>query len=457
MGPGKLLGLTGIAIATVSLSTTELLAQANPASPVSVTANLTTRAAVATNKNLSTSSTGTTTSISETLSFGITSETKTQALSLTGSAALRYFSVAGGDSSVDFDKPRLTLSYSQNTANSGVSLSANYRKVDVIDAIDEEDAVAEDLIADTGTLTTYGANVSLQGGKQAPLSYSFNASFANREYAGVTSAELFDTRRTSYGATVGFRFSPVTTGTLRASISNSTAENATASETQVTSYSFGLSHELRRALNVNASIGMSQTETTEGGATSTSDRTTASLNLRQGVSNGSYTVGLDVSSSGDDNRTSLSFGRSLDLRDGSLSASLTASQTSDDVRLLGNLNYQKDLPRGSFNVGLTQSITTNEDDEDIQFSRLGLGYSQQLTSSSNLNLSMNLTRSEDGGAGSAITRTRSNFSASYSQELTPDWDLSVGYTHGIFEETGSASSSSDSVFMTLTRGIALGF
>jgi len=102
-------------------------------------------------------------------------------------------------------------------------------------------------------------------------------------------------------------------------------------------------------------------------------------------------------------------------------------------------------------------LSTNYLGEDIKYSTLGFAYNKALNSDSGINLSMNLSRSEDGGAGAAPTLNRTTVSASYSRALTPDWDVTMGYSHRTNSGSAISSARSDSVFLTLTRDLKFGF
>ena len=459
MGRGRFFGHTAIAIATAALSSAGVSAQtANPNSPVVLDMDLVTSVDINNNRDLDVVSPGTTYSASETLSFGITSQTRVQVLKFSSSAALRFLDTPGDGSSFDFENPNLRLSYSREAADSNINLSASYRVSDVVDAIDGDEPTSEDLTPDTGSLTAYSASLNYQVGVNAPLGFSLNASISDRDYSDPTDPDLFDNSKNSIGVSASLRFSPVTQGILSASRNASSSDNAGSTDKVTTSYGFSVSHELRRALTLDATLGHRSVETTDFGVVSESSGFYGGIDAVQAMPNGSVFGGVNFDSSSSDDKISLTFGRSMDLPDGSLSASLTASQgDTSGTQFLGSLNYVRDLPTGAVSVGLSQSITSNAADEDVKFSKLGIGYSQELTAASGLNLALDLSRSEDAGGGTVDTKNRADFTASYSRELTPEWDLSLGYKHRRYTVTGSPTASSDSLFLTLSRSLALGF
>ena len=72
-------------------------------------------------------------------------------------------------------------------------------------------------------------------------------------------------------------------------------------------------------------------------------------------------------------------------------------------------------------------------------------------------MALNASRSEDAGAGAAATLNRATVSATYSRELTADWDMLLGYSHRASSGSAVATANADSVFLTLTRNIQFGF
>ena len=182
------------------------------------------------------------------------------------------------------------------------------------------------------------------------------------------------------------------------------------------------------------------------------------LDVTQTLPNGSVYGGLQFDDSGASSSTALTIGRSLDLPSGTLSANLTADWSGvGSAQILGTANYTQQLPDGSVSVDFSQTLTTDSLSQDIKFSTLGIGYQKSLNSNTGLSLDLDLRRTEDAGGGVAATLNRASLSAAYTQALTPDWDLSVGYTH--LQNSGSAiaSATSDKVFLRLTRDIQFGF
>ena len=225
-----------------------------------------------------------------------------------------------------------------------------------------------------------------------------------------------------------------------------------------TAFNFSVSHAVASALTVSGNIGFRERVTTAGGPATTTSGIIASVDVVRDLASGSVFGGITYDAAGARTSTALSFGRTLDLPSGSLTASLEANRTAGSrVQLLGRAAYQRDLPSGTLTVDLNQSLTTDTFDQDIKVSSLGINYDQALTSSTGLNLAMNISRSEDSGAGVAATFNRATASATFSNQLTSDWDMQLGYRHRLSFGSTVATASSDSIFLTLTRNIQFGF
>ncbi|MGB5558833.1 MAG: hypothetical protein WBN04_12580 [Paracoccaceae bacterium] len=460
MGRGRKLGTAGIVIATAVIGSGAGLAQVTDSnsSPV-VKLNLTTSLTADTNKDLDPVSLGTTVTAAEIVSLSILSETRNQVLSFSAEGALQVADEPGGGTSSGFADPSVRLAYARDAANSSVSLSANYRDTDVNRSTIDDDLIPEDLIVDPGTLKTYGADAQFRYGIDAPLGVTISASTNIRDYSNTIDPDLVDSTRDRFGVSASLRFSPVTSATLSTDLDRLDEDGPDNLQRDKTSYSVSLSHELRRALTVTGELGYSQTETTEFGTRTDEDSVFGSLDLRQALPDGAIFGGVSFENrSADPNRVSLKFGREMELRNGALAGSLTLTQTDgSDLKLLGALDYNRELPRGALTLVLSQSITSNSDNNDVEISKLAVGYLHNINSLSRFNLAMDVSRTNEAGNGNVDKRTRANFTASYSRDLTADWDLNLGYKRREYRETGSGDANSDSVFLTLSRGISLGF
>jgi len=455
-GRAKHKNIVGIAVVAVALGVGPSLAQ-TPTSPVTGTIGLTTSVDIDTNPGL-TATPNTRTTIAQKLSFAITTENRNQLFEFSGGTDLRYDIQSGSTNSLSISDPNFLARYTRDAGNSSLSAQANFRRGEITTVFDIDPTMAVVLVSDDGTQTTAGADLQVQLGKNAPLGLDFSLGHDFTEYSGTADPNLFDRRTTTAGINTSLRFSPVTQGNFGINITDYSAEDVTTTNTQTTSYDFSVSHELRRALVIDVNLGYQTRDLTLSGVTTTNDGMRAGINLTQTLPNGDIFGGISLDQTGPADRTSLTFGRSLTLPAGNLSASITAADVAGTgLQVFGNANYTQSLADGSFNIDLGQSLSTNQNNQDILFTRFGIGYQQQVTSASDLNLSLNMSRSEDGGAGAAPTQNRATLAATFNRQLTPDWDMSVGYRHRLYSSSTSPQANSDTLFLTLTRNIQFGF
>jgi hypothetical protein len=440
----------GLAAAALFSGTAE--AQDGP-SATSGVLNFTTSVVSDSNEGLDPVSAGTSLSASEILSLGVVSETRTQSFRFSIDTGITYDDDPAGGTTLTFASPDLDFGYSRQSANSSFNLGASYNTGDVVDAIGQNPAA---VAVDDGIVNVTSVSFGLQTGIEAPVGFDISGSAQNSDYAGTTDPDLVDNQDMSLSASVNLRFSPVTDGSITASRSSSSAETAGNLKTETVSYSFGLSHELRRGLSVSGSLGMRENTTTEFLVTSETDGLFGNFGISQDLPNGSIFGDLSFDESEAVRSTSLTFGGSTNLKDGALSASITA--TADGVfgnQVLGSLDYSKELASGAITVGLSQSIEQDVLDNDQKFSSVEMSYSQEINSVSGFDLSLDLSQTKD--LTTSDTSTFTELSVGYSREVTRDWDLSVGYSHRRFSETGSADADSDSLYLSLSRSVALSF
>ncbi len=458
MGRGNKLGTAGIAIATAVAGMNTSWAQEELPTPV-LLLELGTEFRADDNADLVVDPSGTTYTVSELFGLTYLSETRTQTLRLSFSGALQIEDGPDSGISTDVDSPLLEFAYRREGANSALDLSAFYERSDVSDFDTLDDLTPEDLIVDSGTLRSYGADVALSFGTEAPVGSTVYARNRVRDYEDTSDPDLADNTLYEYGGSVDLRVSPVTEVSLNLDREDYSEEGPLAFDRNETSVSVGVTHELRRGLTILGELGYSQTETTEAGEPPDYDSVFGSVDFIQEVSNGSYSGGLAFEHrSEDSDRIWLEFGRAMDLRNGELSFGLTLTTTDeDDLSLLGSLDLTQEFKRSTLSVFLNQSIVSNDNDEDEQLSRLGVDYLYEINSVSNVTLAMEVSRTSDAGAGTTEEVTRADLTAVYTRELTPDWDLNVGYERQYYKEEGTGSADSNAVFVSLTRDFAFSF
>ena len=124
--------------------------------------------------------------------------------------------------------------------------------------------------------------------------------------------------------------------------------------------------------------------------------------------------------------------------------------------LTANIGYNHPLPRGALTFGLARSVSSsNSEDTERLNTRLNLGYTQELTPVSNIRLDVNWSDTEATSTGLGTTST--TLGATYSHELTPDWNLNAGYRHNLRDDDTTGRASNNTIFLQMSRAFVTRF
>lgn len=335
------------------------------------------------------------------LSFGLTSETALSKLSFGASG--RLLATHGPGSPVSgLNSPSLTLNYSRANAGAQFTLDASATDTDLATNTD-----VTNFTTGGGTQRTAALSLGLDWGKDAPLGFGLSAGVTVNSYIDNADPANVDNRTTRIGGTARADLSPVLHLNLGATGSRFT-QPGISRDTQ------GLSAGL------------------------TLDRPTGTLGAR---------LTNDHTPEGD--RTGLVFRHDITLTAGTLSYALGATRAaSGKTYATGSLSYAKDLPNGNLTIGLDRAVTPSADtDLETVLSSANLSYRHAVSQTSSLAVALNWA--EQAETGSAARSTNTSLSASWSQSLTADWALDLGYTHRMRDPAPDPNS--DAVYFELRR------
>lgn len=407
-----------------------------------------------------------TTSLTTNLTFGLTSETRIDKLSVSLGGALRF--INGPDQSgTDFelDDPTLRFSFARDTGNSAFDLSGSYRRSPVeftrpfTDFLDPDtgDIVLPDDLDDlegTGTRISQSLSGSIELFKDAPAGITLRFSQSELRYSNTTDTGLFRNERLNLGADIRLTFSDVLEGKFSISQDTYEAEDADLTDRETNAYSFGLEYQASPRLTLNGRVGYSRTETLEGiGLARTTDvenGVTFRFSADYEMVNGS--LGATITSNVDQNarRNTFEIERDLDLTNGSISASIGLTRGSaNNTEVIGSLAWNRELPTGNLSARINRSVRTSNDDDERLTTALSVTYSHDINELSSLSLSTAYAESDLLGGGDQSTNF--NASATYSYELTADWNLNAGYTYRRNKDDGEDSAVNHSIFLGVGR------
>lgn len=404
---------------------------------------------------------GTSSVATTTLSFGLSSETRTQRISIEGSSGLRISDLPGEGTDVGFSDTELRLEYGQDVGNSAFTATAEYTHSDIdflrsLSDFEDDDGVIVlppdfDDLTGGGTRQEYDVELGLELGRENMLGFNLTAGASGVDYSGTTDPDLFQTRTTSLGLETILRFSEVTTGIIGLSAEQYDAENAEMTDRLTSEITFGIEHEISPRARVDASIGYSVIDTEE--LISGDTRTTGliwHLGAEYDMPNGVLTAEFDSSRDTAGRLRTFRIGRSLEIPDGTLSGSIgVADIPGGSTEIIGDLSWRQELGPNEIIAEISRSVSTSTDDESRATTTAGIGYVWGLSplSSVRFNVAYALT---DGTATEAEVE-RTDLSAVYRRALTPDWNLNTGVIYRTRDEEGVGRAESPSIFVSVDR------
>ncbi len=374
-----------------------------------LTFNLGVRLSRDSNPDLTPVSSGQRTSAGLDLSFGLTSATALSTLTLQGAAGLLTGNGSGPIASGLTD-PSLTLAYARTGANSQFTVDGALRQADV------SGGDVTNFQTGTGLRRTADLSSGLSFGTGGPLGFGLNAGITAIRYSGTTDPDLIDSRTVRLGADLRADLSPV----LRASLG--LQESRFRQDGQAARDTLGLSAGL------------------------TLDRPNGALSLR-----------FAAEDTPDGQRLGLTFEHRMDLSSGTLTYSLGATQgVTDKTYLTGAVSYVQDLPNGAMNIGLSRAVAAGaETNSETVLSRATVSYSKAITPRANLALALDWAKQRD--TATDLSTANTSLSATWTQDVTQDWALDLGYSRRLRDQDGVGTGQSNQVFITFRRAFSLRF
>lgn len=352
--------------------------------------------------------------------------------------------------------PSAKLSYDRDNGNSHLSFTGLYDRapVDLFDPVVGSDGSVSstDVIATKGTITTSTAGFSFATGLQAPLGFDLSADYTGHAYSDTSDPAVYDNATQTLKAATHLRLGSGDEISLTADQTRSDYEDAAQTRRRSQELAVGYTRALRPDLKLDASLGQTAASTRRTGAVEDkSTGLTGHLGLDRSLANGTASVTLSSDRDSLGARQKLSFGRSLDLPTGKLAAEAGVSARSGaQGQFVGSLSWSSTLPTESFTGSLSRTMTLTADDVDVANTALQLTYQHQINDVSKFGLSLDVFATDSAGTG-----TRQSLSATWSHDLTRDWQLTAGYEYRSVDRDTTGKAQSNSVFLTVNRKFVL--
>jgi hypothetical protein len=363
------------------------------------------------------------------LSFGISSETRRERITLTAGGSLRIassFTRSGADT-IDAAEPSVELSYARESATAGLSFSASYTReavafVGAFRGIVGPDGTLLPLEAPAdgvGERGTTSLSARLNAGRGGPLSFDFGISAARTDLFGTTDPDLEESRRADADLSANLALTRELQALLRFEAGWSEDDDAAGSRTETGRMLVGLSYEPSGDLALSALAGPVWQRERAFGIASEDNGATGLLSLRW--------TGP---------RSELDF-------------SLSGTEVGDDRSYGASLAWLHTMQDGLFTARTSYTITPGDViDPGETTTFLGLGFLQELTPVSQMGLALVLGSTEtDGVVG---TDEYVSIGASYRRDITRDVAIQTGYQFRSSEDVLRGNASSHGLYFELS-------
>lgn len=406
------------------------------------------------------------------LSFGLSSETPLDSLSLNITAPLRITDLPAQSTQVGAGDFSLALDYGREVPNARLTFGASLLREDIdflrplADFIGDSGMIElpDDFanLTGGGTRRAFSVTTGLELGREDLVGYVFNLGFSGVDYSGTTDPDLVRRRTQDVGAAVILRFSPLTTGRLDVAATQTRDADLEQTATLTRLATFGIDHELSSRLRLAAALGYQIEDRDElvGGVppvvTTRNQGAFGSLGLAYDLSNGTLTGALSSTTDLAGRLTTFTLGRSLEIPDGTLALTFGVSDSqSDGAELIGSVSYRQEFGPSDILLDARRSITTSDDDESRATDTLSLGYIYNLDPRARIGLSVAYVQT--AATLTATRLERMDVNANYTRALTEDWDVNIGAVYRSRTEGGVGDTASSSVFLSLERRFDLRF
>ncbi|MCK8465148.1 hypothetical protein MUY35_14915 [Aliiroseovarius sp. S1339] len=417
------------------------------------------------NDNLSFSdpSPGTTTLWDNTVTFGLLSDTGVAQFSLDLGGTVRTASVPGRSTKTSFDDPSVTLGYQLESADTLLDAEASYQQISLdfedplagIDDLIEDGLEPSDLDPTDGTRGRYGAMLSFETGRTRPFGFGTVLEYDKAEYWDTTDPANFDEETKAAEVFARLQFSPVMEGRVALDWEQYDAEDAVQTSRETWGATASLTYEIDAITRMTASVGYTEIEETNLIGSSLRDGVTGGLSVTRDMPTGSLTAELttDISTTG--RRDTFEVRGEFETPNGAINAGLGATRSNaGDVNVIGSLGYTHELTMGTtITATLDRSFDTSDAGLENRATRASLGLDTDLTASSSIGFELDYAEVTD--VATDTSTAVSGFRATYTHELTPDWDVMAGYEYRKREATGNTDRESNELFVTLSREFSI--
>lgn len=392
--------------------------------------------------------------------LNIDSSTRIERFNLQLGGALSFSDLpVGSTTETGFIDPFVSLGYSRTAANATFTFNGSYVESDISrprplwDFANDDNLIVppSDLssLQGTGLRKATDFDTELELGLNSPIGLRLSASSEKVEYENATNNNLNDFERFQAGASLLFRFNPVTTAVLDLGVSRFN-ESGVANDRDTQRAEVGLDRTFSDQSRLSVRVGYTDGDSNNVGRPSDARGSTGSVDYQRPLTNGSlgarYAVTRD--STGEIDRFNVN--RNYDLPLGSLGVSVGATSVyGASPRLTGGVNWSQQRQASLYSLNFSRRVLPDENDNNRFTTTVAARYSHELSPVSTFVANASYFLSDGGTTTNQVDRA--NIVLRYDYALTDDWNLNAGVNLRMRDEENVGRGESQEVFFGISR------
>ncbi len=412
---------------------------------------------------------GTSTYIDNRVGLAYQSETRVSMLKVDAGGVFRLSDLPQRGRDASFDDRSFRFSYDREGDTSRLTVRGAYNKSDIAFFDPLSLAADRNLPIDQGDLVTgrrgdrisYNAGIRLQTGIGRPLGFNLAADRYDRTYSGTNDPRNFDTRRTNLSFQTVVRPDPRLNLNFTVSQDDYASDNFENTDRRSRRATAGVGYDLDPSTQLTASLGYTRivTDRTFQNVRGSEEKSglNGSLGLTREMQNGTFGVLVTHDLSVDRKSfTEVLFSRSMDLPTGTLALSIGPNFQGGGPSLVGSINYGQELALGSISAFASREVNQDRNAEsNREVTRVQVNLQRPLNALTGIGVGYDYISVASDVTGRDSSRGRINLTVTRS--LTEDWQLLGGYSHIYSDRELEGTAKSNSVFVTLKRGLTFAF
>ena len=389
-------------------------------------------------------------------SYDLLSRTAVDTFSFDAQGNARVIDGENQDTEADADDVQTGFAFGREVDDTSLSFNARYRRnrLDLFDPL--EDLDNDGTFDDTASA---GLRESLRTGLDAalntdgPISFLGSADYSRIRFSDVETADPddFDDReRAEAEGELVFRVSPLVDLTTGVRYGEDIFESGD-TDRRLLRADVGANLRVNPRVTARARLGFSEVDTVRRGVEERETGGVGSVDFVIDQPLGETRFGANVDLDENGQRFRVGVGRTFETDSTALDADIGLSSNEEtDVNVVGSVAFTYAQRRSELGVSLRQAATVDDDGDNVLNTFAGVTFVQGLTRRSSVSLGLNggLRRNLDEDDD----RTeRADFTAQYTQFLTPDWSWNAGYRGRYERDDDDDARTSNAVFVGVRR------